>query len=130
MGKEVYPKMLSTRDQWYRFLEPTSPLERGLIEQAVQAEADRDECARARAALRAEALRTADRHFVEGEEVVDGAEGARGGAAAAGRDARDRRIGADRDADRYSAARAIGWPTRCHESRFCQPRGSSGKVLV
>jgi hypothetical protein len=53
---------------WARFFVSPSPLEWGLIEQAVQAQADRDECVRVRAALRADALRTADRRFVEMEE--------------------------------------------------------------
>jgi hypothetical protein len=54
--------------QLTRFFTPASPLERGLIAQAVQAEADRDECVRVRATLRADVLRTADRYFVEMEE--------------------------------------------------------------
>jgi hypothetical protein len=39
-----------------------------LIDQAVQAQAERDECVRVRATLRADVLRTADRYFVEMEE--------------------------------------------------------------
>jgi hypothetical protein len=60
--------MLFALDQWTRFFTPASPLEQRLIEQAVQAQADRDECVRVRATLRADALRTADRYFVEMEE--------------------------------------------------------------
>jgi hypothetical protein len=54
--------MTVLHDQWTHFFVPASPLERGLIEQAVQAQADRDECVRVRATLRADALRTADRY--------------------------------------------------------------------
>jgi hypothetical protein len=60
--------MLLALDQWTRFFMPASPLERGLIDQAVQAQVDRDECVRVRATLRADVLRTADRYVVEIEE--------------------------------------------------------------
>jgi hypothetical protein len=43
-------------------------MEQGFIAQAVQAQAERDECLRVRATLRTDALRTADRYFVEMEE--------------------------------------------------------------
>jgi hypothetical protein len=65
--------MLKISEMWNSLFEPASPLERGLIEQAVRAEADRDECVRVRAVLRAEALRLADRYVIEMEEdVVEG----------------------------------------------------------
>jgi hypothetical protein len=48
-------------------------MERGLIDQALQAEQDRDECVRVRATLRAEVVRMADRYWEEAEEdAVDG----------------------------------------------------------
>jgi hypothetical protein len=65
--------LLPTCDEWNRFFEPASPLERGLIAHIVQAQEDRDECVRVRAGLRAEAVRTADRYLEEAEEdAVDG----------------------------------------------------------
>jgi hypothetical protein len=63
-----YPNISQTRGEFYRFFNPVSRIERGLIEQAVQAQDERDECVRVRAALRAEALRTADRYWDEAEE--------------------------------------------------------------
>jgi hypothetical protein len=70
---EVYPEMLEAVTVWTRFFDPVSPIERGLIQQAAQAEQDRDECVRVRATLRAEAVRTADRYYEEAEEdAVEG----------------------------------------------------------
>jgi hypothetical protein len=65
--------MVPTCEEWNRFYDPASPLERGLLEHIVQAREDRNECVRVRAALRAEAVRTADRYYEEAEEdAVDG----------------------------------------------------------
>jgi hypothetical protein len=65
--------MSVTREEWHRFFEPASPMERGLMDQALQAEQDRDECVRVRATLRAEVVRTADRYWEEAEEdAIDG----------------------------------------------------------
>jgi hypothetical protein len=65
--------MIDLLNQLNRFFEPVSPMERGLIAQAAQAGADRDECVRVRAVLRAEAVRTADRYWEEAEEdAVEG----------------------------------------------------------
>jgi hypothetical protein len=65
--------MLTERDDWIHFYDPASPLERGFIAHAVQAEEDRNECVRVRAALRDEAVRMANRYYEEAEEdAIDG----------------------------------------------------------
>jgi hypothetical protein len=65
--------MFIKHEEWSHFFDPASPLERGLIAHALQAEEDRSECVRVRATLRAEAVRTADRYYEEAEEdAVDG----------------------------------------------------------
>jgi hypothetical protein len=65
--------MLATPDEYSRFFNPASPLERGWIAHVVQAQEDRNECLRVRAALRDEAVRMADRYYEEAEEdAVDG----------------------------------------------------------
>jgi hypothetical protein len=65
--------MIQRLEVWNRFFDPVSPIERGLIEQAAQAEQDRAECVWVRTTLRAEAVRTADRYYEEAEEdAVEG----------------------------------------------------------
>jgi hypothetical protein len=65
--------MFTKYEEWTHFFDPVSPLERGWIEHIVQAEQDRNECLRVRAALRDEAVRMADRYYEEAEEdAVDG----------------------------------------------------------
>jgi hypothetical protein len=58
----------STLNEWNRAYSPSSPIERDLIDHALQAQRDRDECLRIRATLRAETLRTADRYWDEAQE--------------------------------------------------------------
>jgi hypothetical protein len=65
--------MLPTSDEYSHFFNFSSPLERGLLEHIVQAQEDRNECVRVRAALRDEAVRMAERYYEEAEEdAIDG----------------------------------------------------------
>jgi hypothetical protein len=68
-------KVLQTRDddEWRAFFGTGSPMVQGLIDQAASAAAERAECLRIRAALRAGVVRTAERCWDEAQEdEIDG----------------------------------------------------------